>query len=106
MGKDRMDSVKCQKRGERSFDPTSLGGPVAIKTEWDPVGSGHSNFNVHTLREVSPQRVEFRPTIKVYLASAVFLMLGILILSRSPQSIGLLLPAAIFFGTGALMMYF
>jgi hypothetical protein len=106
MSKNRIKSVKPQRRGESSFDPSLLGDPVAMKTGWDPASSGSTNIATHKLVEVSPQRLEFRATIKAYLASAAFLMIGMGFLGHAAKNTSSLVPGVIFFGIGALMIYF
>ena len=36
--------------------------PVARKTDWTPAASGGANFRAHRLEQVSPLRLEFRPS--------------------------------------------
>jgi hypothetical protein len=100
---ERMESIR---RKENSFDPSLLADPVATKTGWNSVGSGYTNIGTHKLIEVTPQRLEFRTTIKAYVASAFFLLIGMCFLGHAVKSTSSLLPGVIFFGIGALMMYF
>ncbi len=102
----RLEQMESIRRSGSSFDPSLLGDPVAMKTGWDSVGSGHTNIATHKLVEVTPQRLEFRSTIKAYVVSAAFLLIGMCFLGHTVKSTSSLVPGAIFFGIGALMMYF
>jgi len=66
---ERMESIR---RKENPFDPSLLEDPVATETGWDCVGSGYTNIATHKLVQVTPQRLEFRSTLKAYVASAFF----------------------------------
>lgn len=101
----RLEQMESRRR-ESSFDPSSLGDPVAMKTGWDSVGSGYTNIATHKLVEASRQRLEFRKTIKANVASTVFLLTGMCFLGHAVKSTSSLLPGFIFFIIGALMMYF
>jgi len=98
-----MESIR---RSESSFDPSLLGDPVAMKTGWDSVGSGYTNIATHKLVEVSPQRLEFRSTLKAYAAAGVFLLIGMGLFGHAIKSSSSLLFGVLFFGIGVLMMYF
>lgn len=102
-GLEQMESIRGR---ESSFDPSLLGDPVATKTGWDSVGSGYTNIATHKLIEVTPQRLEFRSTIKAYVASAAFLLIGMCLFGHAIKSSSSLLFGVIFFGIGVLMMYF
>ena len=100
---ERMESIR---RKENPFDPSLLEDPVATETGWDCVGSGYTNIATHKLVQVTPQRLEFRSTLKAYVASAFFLLIGICFFGHAVKNTSSLLPGVIFFGIGALMMYF
>ena len=100
---ERMESIR---RKENSFDPSLLADPVATKTGWNSVGSGYTNIATHKLVQVTPQRLEFRSTLKAYVASAFFLLIGMCFFGHAVKNASSLLPGVIFFGIGALMMYF
>jgi len=102
----RLEQMESIRRGGSSFDPSSLGDPVAMKTEWDPASSGSTNIATHKLVEVTPQRLEFRSTIKAYAAAATFLLIGMCLFGHAVKSSSSLLFGVIFFGIGVLMMYF
>ena len=70
---ERMESIR---RKENPFDPSLLEDPVATETRWDCVGNGYTNIATHKLVEVSPQRLEFRSTLKAYAAAGVFLLIA------------------------------
>ncbi len=44
------------------FDPSSLGDPLALKTDWTPVKGGGALFVTRRLLEVDPDRMEYRPS--------------------------------------------
>ena len=77
-----------------------------MKTGWDSVGSGYTNIATHKLVEVSPQRLEFRSTLKAYAAAGVFLLIGMGLFGHAIKSSSSLLFGVLFFGIGVLMMYF
>jgi len=100
---ERMESIR---RKENPFDPSLLEDPVATETGWDCVGSGYTNIATHKLVEVSPQRLEFRSTLKAYAAAGVFLLIGMGLFGHAVKSSSSLLFGVLFFGIGVLMMYF
>ncbi len=102
----RLEQMESIRRSESSFDPSLLGDPVAMKTGWDSVGSGYTNIATHKLVEVSPQRLEFRSTLKAYAAAGVFLLIGMGLFGHAIKSSSSLLFGVLFFGIGVLMMYF
>jgi hypothetical protein len=42
------------------FDPSQLGDPLAMKTDWTPAKAGGASFRTHKLVRVDPDRLEFR----------------------------------------------
>lgn len=101
-----LEQRESIRRKENSFDPSLLGDPVATKTGWDSVGSGYTNIATHKLVEVTPQRLEFRSTLKAYAAAGVFLLIGMGLFGHAINSSSSLLFGVLFFGIGVLMMYF
>jgi hypothetical protein len=101
-----LEVMESTRRKENSFDPSLLGDPVAMKTGWDSVGSGYTNIATHKLVEVTPQRLEFRSTLKAYAAASVFLLIGMCLFGHAVKSSSSLLFGVLFFGIGVLMMYF
>ena len=100
---ERMESIR---RKENPFDPLLLEDPVATETGWDCVGSGYTNIATHKLVQVTPQRLEFRTTIKAYASRGVFLLIGMCFLAYTVKSPSSLVPGVLFFGIGTLLMYF
>ena len=100
---ERMESIR---RKENSFDPSLLADPVATKTGWSSVGSRYTNIATHKLVQVTPQRLEFRSTLKAYASAGVFLLIGLFFFGHAVKSSSSLLPGIIFFGIGVLMVYF
>ena len=100
---ERMENIR---RKENPFDPSLLNDPVATETGWSCVGSGYTNIATHKLVEVSPQRLEFRSTLKAYAAAGVFLLIGMGLFGHAIKSSSSLLFGVLFFGIGVLMMYF
>lgn len=59
------------------FDPTLLGkDPLLTKTEWSPLMSRGINFRSHTLRVVSPSRIELRPSFSAKTFIGLFAIFG------------------------------
>lgn len=54
-----------------------LADPVARLTSWTPVVSGGANFCTQKLVEVSPLRLEFRPSLGMKLFSGLFFVIGV-----------------------------
>ncbi len=50
--------------------------PVAQSTDWTPLKRGGASFQTHKLVEVSPELLEFRPTVFMRIFSGVFLIPG------------------------------
>jgi hypothetical protein len=55
-----LPGVQFRERRREAFDPSSLGDPVASKTDWGPAKSSAWNFQIQKLVEVDPDRLEFR----------------------------------------------
>ncbi|MDP7396967.1 MAG: hypothetical protein QF541_08860, partial [Lentisphaeria bacterium] len=55
------------------FDPSVLGDPVAMQTDWTPAKFGGTHFRTHKLVESNPDRLEFRATIRAKLYYILFL---------------------------------
>ncbi|MEW5738325.1 MAG: hypothetical protein AB1938_05330 [Myxococcota bacterium] len=58
------------------FDPSTLGDPQALATQWSPLRPGGANFTTHALHEV-PGGLEYRKNGKLLLFGAVFLVAGL-----------------------------
>jgi hypothetical protein len=63
----------------RQFDPAELNDPVALKTSWSPLKRGGTNFRTHALFPLTPQRMEFQPTVASKVVGWVFLGVGVLV---------------------------
>ncbi len=59
------------------FDPTTIGDPIATRTEWKPAASGGSNFGTHRLRATGTDRMEFRASGGAKLFALVFVFAGV-----------------------------
>ncbi|ABW66575.1 hypothetical protein [Desulfosudis oleivorans] len=102
-----------------TFDPSSLGDPVALQTGWTPARSGGASFRTHKLVAVNPDRLEFRPAGGAMLFYLIFLLAGLgILIGFSAQKIssgGLafdldtILPiavGAVFAAVGGGLLYF
>ncbi len=62
------------------FDPSRIGDPLAMKTEWSPLkNGGSSNFRIRKLVEVDPNRLEFRATTNARVFALGFFLPGVLV---------------------------
>lgn len=87
------------------FDPSSLGDPLALKTQWTPVVPGGANFTTHALHE-HPQGLEYRKNAKSVLFGAVFFAAGLFVLPIALLVSGwLLLLSAPFLAVGVWVMW-
>lgn len=58
------------------FDPSSLGDPQALQTQWTPLKPGGTSFTTHALHEV-PGGLEYRKNAQLFLFGALFLVVGL-----------------------------
>ena len=76
-----VGDARAQAAGDQSREPVveqlRLDDPVAAQTEWVPVCEGGASFRTHRLVQVSPGRVEFRPTAQGRLIPLLFLLAGL-----------------------------
>jgi len=66
------DQQRQQVIGPERFDD-----PLAARTEWVPAVEGGTNFCTRVLVQVSPRRVEFRPTTAARVVPIVFVLVGL-----------------------------
>lgn len=87
MFKDLFQKLKGLASDPAGFDPSTLGDPVAMTTEWTPLKGGGSNFCTHQLVTVNSDQVKFQATTGTILFSLVFLVsgIGVLVLFLFPQ---------------------
>lgn len=62
---------------KKEFNPESLNDEIALKTGWSPIIPGGTNTTDFKFNKVSSERVEFKPSPKLYIAVGVFFILGI-----------------------------
>ncbi len=93
--------------GSPAFDPSTLGDPVAMQTQWGPASGGGASFGTYELVEVDPFRVEFRSTGTSKLVSSFFTVWGPLAIAFSivfiwitGGAIGLIAPGLLFMLVG------
>jgi hypothetical protein len=79
-----QEFLKSLTREKCSFDPGTLGDPVAKKTAWTPAKGGGANFRTHRLVTMSPERVEFRSSLGGKLFCLVFLVAGLAVMVLVP----------------------
>lgn len=58
-----------------------LDDPIARRVEWTPAASGGASMRTHRLVEISPLRVEFKPTFSAMLFLWIFILVGLGILA-------------------------
>ena len=71
-----------------AFDPSRIGDPLAMKTEWSPMKGGGGNFRTHKLVEVDPDRLAFRATAGGFLLASGFLLFGVVVSAVVLKGIG------------------
>ena len=64
-----------------AFDPSRIGDPVAMKTEWSPMTGHGGNLRTHKLVEVDPDRLGILATTGGLMFALAFLVLGVLAVS-------------------------
>ncbi|MBL7076021.1 MAG: hypothetical protein ISS31_00990 [Kiritimatiellae bacterium] len=69
--------LKMMAEGQGSFDPSTIGDPLALHTEWTPARSGGASFRTHKLAPVSTNRLEFRASAGAKLFYLLFLLIGV-----------------------------
>jgi len=62
------------------FDPSRLNDELATKIQWTPAKRGGTNICTHSLKEISPGRMEFKIRAAAVLFPGIFLVIGIVIL--------------------------
>jgi len=77
MFKELIENMKKMFGGRPAFDPSSIGDPMAIKTGWNPIKGGGTNFCTHKLVAVSPERMEFRASLGAKIFFGIFLVVGL-----------------------------
>lgn len=100
------------------FDPSIFKDDLALKTEWNPLKGGGSNFRTHKLVSIDYTRIEFKSTVGAKIFSLIFIVVGLAVpvfLGRETiQNTGglfysdfyfALLFGVIFFGAGSFMFY-
>ena len=75
--KKMKEIIDAARKGDSDFDASVFGDDLAMQTEWGPAKGGGTNMGTHKLKEVSPGRLEFKPTLAVYLFSGAFMLVGL-----------------------------
>lgn len=87
------------------FDPSTLGDPQALATQWTPLKPGGANFTTHELREVDGALL-YRKNWKHLLFGSVFFACGLGATAlTSVTSAWLLLLGLPFLGVGGYLMW-
>lgn len=60
------------------FDPSVLGDPLAMQTEWTPLSSGGASFRTHNMVEVDASRIEFRASGGARFFYLLFAVMGVI----------------------------
>ncbi len=60
-----------------TFDPAKFDDDVAMKTDWNPLKGGGTNFQTHKLVPIGYTRMEFKATFGAKLFSMIFLLVGL-----------------------------
>jgi len=63
-------------RTPQSVNVDKFNDSVAQKTSWGPLKKGGASFGTHNLVEVSPRRLEFRPTVFAVIFYMIFALVG------------------------------
>jgi hypothetical protein len=119
MFKKLMEKLQNLANAQKKFDPSSLGDPVALQTEWTPAKGGGASFRTHKLVEIDFNRIEFRASAGARLFYLIFLLAGIGVIaafsvasaqsgefSLSTDTIVPMLAGLLFAIVGGVMMYF
>ncbi len=73
------------------IDPSVFQDPVALKTSWQPLARGGSNFKSAGLLKVNEQRMEFRASLMAKLLALVFVVMGLALaavfISKQPHNL-------------------
>lgn len=70
------------------FDGSSLGDPLAERTDWGPARGGGASFRTHRLTRAGPARMAFRPTRGALAFYALFLIIGVGLLAGFTLTMG------------------
>ena len=108
--------VQLPETPREAFDPSTLGDPVALKTEWTPLKTVSTNVRTRQLVKAGPDRLEFRASRVVTLLALFLLFSGFmpLVLVTGFSANGgrftsttllLLLACLIYPAVGALVFY-
>jgi len=123
MLKGLIEKLKHLTREPVPYDPSVLGDPIALKTEWTPAKSGGASFRTHKLVSVNSFRMEFRASAGAMVFYLVFMLIGLGVLvgfsyagltggglsGQGVDGIALFLPifvGLVFTVAGGCMMYF
>jgi len=111
--------LKMMAEGQAKFDPSTIGDPVAMQTEWTPAKGGGASFRTHKLVAVSTNRLEFRASAGAKIFYLLFLLIGVgvivgftfaIVAGKGPGlGPGLIVPflvGTVFAGVGGAMLYF
>lgn len=72
-----LQKQQSQAGGRSTFDPSHLGDPKAMQTDWTPANGSNANFRTHKLVKVNSNRLEFRASIGLKLLLFVVIFFGI-----------------------------
>lgn len=87
------------------FDPSTLGDPQALQTQWTPLEPGGANFTTHELRE-DDGGLEYRKNWKLMLFGSVFFAAGLgCSLLATVTSYWVLLLGLPFLGVGGYLVW-
>lgn len=87
------------------FDPSTLGEPQALQTQWTPLKPGGANFTTHELRE-DDTGLEYRKNWKLVLFGSVFFVAGLGSTLMAPfTSYFVLLLGLPFLGVGSYLVW-
>jgi len=75
--KQALDSANSSDADRLAALLDRLDDPLARQTDWTPAVRGGTNFRTHRLAEISPLRLEFKPTFIAFLFCWVFILFGL-----------------------------
>ena len=70
------------------MDGSTMGDPVAAKTQWTPLVPGGANFATHRLVQIDGTRAEMKKSGRLFLFGGVFLVVGLVVSAIGALQVG------------------
>jgi len=74
---EKFKKLKELAANKPDVDPAVFNDPVAMQTEWNAASKGSGNFQIHKLRQLYDDSIEYVPTLGLKLSSALFALVGL-----------------------------